>query len=99
MRWSRFFDVEPVGWGEGGRGGPTIHLHASALRHPAVQAYLSRRGCWGVLGSARECWAVLGRAGECGEGWGGLGVLGSAGKKCGLKVARGALRWLSGSPP
>lgn len=45
VRWSHFFDVEPVGWGEGGRGGPTIHLHASALRHPAVQAYLSRREC------------------------------------------------------
>jgi hypothetical protein len=43
VRWSHFFDVEPVGWSEGRRGKPTIHLHASALRHPAVQAYLSRR--------------------------------------------------------
>ena len=60
VRWSHFFDVEPVGWSEGGRGRPTVHFHSSALTHPAVQAYMQRRawGPWlpGYAAGWRGCW-------------------------------------------
>ncbi|KAL4443440.1 hypothetical protein ABPG75_011177 [Micractinium tetrahymenae] len=43
VRWAHFFDVEPVGWSEGGGGKPTVHLHSSAMNNPALRAYLQRR--------------------------------------------------------
>lgn len=43
VRWAHFFDVEPVGWSEGGGGKPTVHLHTSAMANPALRAYLQRR--------------------------------------------------------
>ncbi|KAL4858599.1 G protein-activated inward rectifier potassium channel 4 [Chlorella vulgaris] len=41
VRWSRFFDIEPVAWSHAGSGPPTMHLHTSALNHPAVRAYMA----------------------------------------------------------
>ena len=50
VRWAHFFDVEPVGWSEGGRGRPTIHLHSAVLQSPALQAYLARSELGRCLG-------------------------------------------------